>query len=167
MRLRPRLISRSWEMPSSATSVPTTWSSSASRTSVTRLSNDNVQVIYFTEVLEAEDDSVVHRWEWNGTVMAEISFDVRGPRWRVHSSKNLDPRWLGEWTVVTLDSAGNELRRDTFFYTATSEVDAALPASPARYSPTRDSNVARIDGESEKSRTRGSLSRSNRPGPPP
>ncbi len=98
---------------------------------VTRLSNDNVQVIYFTEVLEAEGDSVVHRWEWNGTVMAEISFDVRGPRWRVHSSKNLDPRWLGEWTVVTLDSAGNELRRDTFFYAATSEVDAALPASPA------------------------------------
>ena len=41
---------------------------------------------------------------------------------------------------------------------------AALPASPARYSPTRDSNVARIDGESE-NRGRGApRSRSNRPG---
>ena len=36
--------------------------------------------------------------------MAEVDFNVNGPRWRVWSAKNLWPTWLGEWTVEVLNS---------------------------------------------------------------
>ncbi len=94
---------------------------------VETLTNDNVQILYFTEVLDATGDTITHRWEWMGRVVAEVPFAVRGPRWRIHSSKNLDPSWLGEWTVTAVDSSGRVLSQDHFTF---SEV-LALPAAPA------------------------------------
>jgi hypothetical protein len=94
---------------------------------VQTLSNDNVQVYYFTEVLDATGDTITHRWEWMGRVVAEVPFEVRGPRWRVHSSKNLEPSWLGEWKVTAVDSSGRVLSQDRFTF---SEASAA-PAAPA------------------------------------
>lgn len=94
---------------------------------VETLTNDNVQILYFTEVLDATGDTITHRWEWMGRVVAEVPFAVRGPRWRIHSSKNLDPSWLGEWTVTAVDSSGRVLSQDHFTF---NEV-LALPAAPA------------------------------------
>ena len=95
---------------------------------VQTLSNDNVQVYYFTEVLDATGDTITHRWEWMGRVVAEVPFAVRGPRWRVHSSKNLEPSWLGEWKVTAVDSSGRVLSQDRFTFSET-------PASPAAPAP--------------------------------
>jgi len=95
--------------------------------SVTSLSNDNVQVLYFTEIRDAEGDTVIHRWEWNGQVMAEVTFEVRGPRWRIHSSKSLDPSWLGEWTVTTVDASGRVLQTDAFVYEEASQAAESQP----------------------------------------
>jgi hypothetical protein len=95
--------------------------------SVETLSNDNVEILYFTEVRDATGETITHRWEWMGRVMAEVPFAVRGPRWRVYSSKALDPSWLGEWTVTAVDSTGRVLSRETFVY---NEVPAT-PAAPA------------------------------------
>ncbi len=94
---------------------------------VETLTNDNVQILYFTEVRDATGDTITHRWEWMGRVVAEVPFAVRGPRWRIHSSKNLDPSWLGEWTVTAVDSSGRVLSQDRFTF---SEV-LAPPAAPA------------------------------------
>ena len=94
---------------------------------VETLSNDNVQIFYFTDVRDATGETITHRWEWMGRVVAEVPFAVRGPRWRIHSSKNLDPSWLGEWTVTAVDSSGRVLSRDHFTF---SEV-LAPPAAPA------------------------------------
>lgn len=82
------------------------------------LGNDQVRILYFTELRNLTGETVTHRWEFNGEVMAEVPVDVGGPRWRFHSSKELDPQWLGEWKVSVVDSNGRVLRTDSFAYTA-------------------------------------------------
>ena len=84
---------------------------------ITTLENDHPLVFYFTELRGMTGRTVTHRWEFAGEVKAETSYAVGGPRWRVFSSKNLDPTWLGEWTVTVVDDTGRELRSDRFTYT--------------------------------------------------
>ena len=69
-------------------------------------------LIYFTELKNYEGTVVTHRWTFNGDVMADVTFDVGGPRWRVYSSKQLLPEWDGQWTVEVLDEAGNVVATD-------------------------------------------------------
>jgi hypothetical protein len=76
------------------------------------------QVYFFSELRDLEGQIVTHRWEYNGEVMAEVKFKVGGPRWRVYSSKNLLPEWLGKWTVLVLDESGSPIRASIFEYTA-------------------------------------------------
>jgi len=96
------------------------------RDSLDTLSNRSREVFYFSEIRDAPGETITHRWEWGGKLMAEVSFDVGGPRWRVHSSKRLDPNWVGEWTVTVVDSAGRVLSSGSFMYT-----DAGAEALPA------------------------------------
>ena len=63
-------------------------------------------VYFFTELRGMQNQTVTHRWEYQGRVMAEVSFHVDGPRWRVWSSKRLLPGWSGRWTVSVVDGAG-------------------------------------------------------------
>ena len=92
------------------------------------LPNDHETVYFFTELQDLAGEKVTHRWEYNGQVMAEVSFDVGGDRWRTHSSKNLQPIWLGEWTVTVVDAEENVLSTYKLDDTA---ADAAAPAAPA------------------------------------
>ena len=96
---------------------------------VRELTNDHTQVFYFSDLRNLAGETVTHRWEFDGLVIAEIPFAVGGPRWRVHSSKNLLPEWVGEWTVSIVDSSGQVLATDTFVYTEAigGEADAELP----------------------------------------
>lgn len=80
------------------------------------VTTDTGKIYYFTELRDMEGQVVTHRWEHNGETMAEVEFDVGGPRWRVYSSKNLMPEWTGEWRVSVVDAAGNVVRADTFTY---------------------------------------------------
>ena len=41
------------------------------------------EVYFFTELKFLEGRTIVHRWEYNGRVVAEVPFKVGGPRWRV------------------------------------------------------------------------------------
>ena len=68
--------------------------------SVRVLPNDQRKVYYFTELRNMEGQTVTHRWKFKGKVMAEIPFSVQGNRWRVYSSKSLEPQWLGQWTAA-------------------------------------------------------------------
>ncbi|MFA7620175.1 MAG: DUF2914 domain-containing protein, partial [Thiohalomonadaceae bacterium] len=69
------------------------------------------RIYFFTELRDMEGQTVSHRWEQDGEVMAEVPFNVGGPRWRVWSSKNIDSGATGEWSVAVVDGAGNELAR--------------------------------------------------------
>jgi hypothetical protein len=75
--------------------------------------------------------------------MARVPFAVGAERWRVFSSKNLDPSWLGEWTVSVVDEEDRVLHSESFSYVAApvqpasgeaptpSEEPAEEPAVPA------------------------------------
>lgn len=83
---------------------------------VETLAADSDQVFYFTELVGMDGERVVHRWEYQGEMMAEVAFRVEGPRWRVWSSKRLIPRWRGTWRAVVTDGSGEVLAEDRFVY---------------------------------------------------
>ncbi len=89
------------------------------------LGNDTVEVAFFSDVRDMTGGTVIHRWKYGGEVLAEVPFDVRGPRWRVHSTKQLDPAWTGEWTVEVVDASGRVLGEESLTYTEASSATAA------------------------------------------
>lgn len=83
---------------------------------VITLSNDVNHIIYFTELSGLAGHKITHQWVYNGNTMFEKTFDVGGNRWRVWSSKTLQPGWTGRWTVNTLDDDGAVLSSQVFEY---------------------------------------------------
>ena len=74
----------------------------------------NKKVLFFTEIRDMEGQQVKHRWVHGDEVMAEVDFNIGGPRWRVWSSKNLIPEWSGEWRVEVVDAEGNVVSEKSF-----------------------------------------------------
>ena len=83
---------------------------------VGQLTNEHSKIYFFTELRGMSGHTVTHRWEQGGEVRAEVSFNVGGDRWRVWSSKNLEPSWLGEWQVSVMDEGGNVIAQESFAY---------------------------------------------------
>jgi hypothetical protein len=75
--------------------------------SVTRVDADTRTVFFFTELRDLQGRHVVHRWEYAGEPVAVVGFDVGGPRWRVWSSKQMQPEWTGTWRVYVLTEDGS------------------------------------------------------------
>jgi hypothetical protein len=98
---------------------------------VTKLLNDKTSIYYFSEIKDAPNQKVTHRWEHDGKVVHEMSFDIGGERWRVYSNKTLDPNQTGEWKVTVVDANGGTLGANTFTY----EAATAAPAQPAAAQP--------------------------------
>ncbi len=104
---------------------------------ITTLANEATRIYYFTEIHNMEG----HRWEYGGQPMGEVAFDIKGPRWRVHSIKSLDPSWLGEWTVKIVDVDGTVLGEDQFTYKAAESDASATAAEPEPVPPAAPSGV--------------------------
>ena len=70
----------------------------------------DVGTVYFYTVFEGDfgEMQVEHVWMRDGEEIARVPLTVRGPRWRTWSSKEILPTWTGSWTVMVVDSAGNE-----------------------------------------------------------
>ena len=96
---------------------------------LTSLTNDTTSIMFFTELQGLQGQTVTHRWERGEDVMSEVKFEVGSARWRVYSSKRLDPSWTGEWKVSVLDANGSTLSASTFTYATAAEAPAAEPAS--------------------------------------
>lgn len=94
---------------------------------ISNLTNDATNISFFTELQGLQGQTVTHRWEHDNKVMAEVKFEVGSARWRVFSSKRLDPSWTGEWKVSVVDANGGTLSASTFTYAASDK--AATPAS--------------------------------------
>lgn len=73
-------------------------------------------ISFFTELNGLAGHSVTHQWVYNDKVMFEKTFDVKGDRWRVWTSKTLLPSWTGIWTVKVLDTDRTELASKSFEY---------------------------------------------------
>ena len=97
---------------------------------VSQVTVDQGQIFYFTEVTDMPGETVVHRWEFEGQVLAEVPFEIGSTRWRTYSSKDLLPAWIGDWTVSTLDASGRVLDSRQFSV-LDGQAAPALPAAPA------------------------------------
>ena len=73
-------------------------------------------ISFFTELNDLSGHNVTHQWTYNDKVMFEKTFEVRGPRWRVWTSKTLIPSWTGAWTVNVLDDDRSVLASQSFSY---------------------------------------------------
>lgn len=92
------------------------------------------KVYFFTELRDMEGQTATHRWEFNGDVMAEVAFEVKGSRWRVWSSKNLQPEWAGEWKVSVLNGA-NEVISETSLNVTSETAGETAPATDDETAP--------------------------------
>jgi hypothetical protein len=93
---------------------------------IVMLTNDNDKIYFFTELVDFTGQTIKHRWEYDGKEMAEVEFKVEGTRWRVHSSKNIKPEWIGIWNVIILDQNNNPLKVSSF-----EVVEAGTATQPA------------------------------------
>lgn len=108
---------------------------------INTLENNQTKIYYFTELRNMQGQTVKHRWEYKGKVMAEVPFQINGSRWRTYSSKKLDPSWSGEWKVSVVDEAGNTLSVNTFTYTKTEAGAAAAKPAASSDSTTTGSTA--------------------------
>jgi len=82
------------------------------------LDNSRSDVYFFSDLRHLQGRTIKHRWEFEGKLIKEKSFEVKGPRWRVYSLHKLDKEMLGRWTVVVADDNGCPLRAVIFKYVA-------------------------------------------------
>lgn len=92
-----------------------------------QLTNDKEKVYFFTEITGMAGHTITHRWEHSGDVKAEVKFKVGSDRWRIWSSKNLQPHWVGEWIVTVMDEEGKVLAEESMAYVPMKEVGAMSP----------------------------------------
>lgn len=60
------------------------------------------KIYFFTNIRYLADSKITHRWIYKDKQMADVSFVIGGPRWRVWSSKNIWHTWNGEWKVQVI-----------------------------------------------------------------
>lgn len=96
--------------------------------------NMQENIYYFTELRDMSGQTATHRWEHNGEVQAEVTFDVRGPRWRVWSSKTFTPALEGDWKVSVLNGAGEVISEDVVNYTP-APAETTAPAATTSEEP--------------------------------
>lgn len=79
-------------------------------------SSSYTSISFFTELQDMSGRNITHQWTYNDKVMFEKTFEVKGPRWRVWTSKTLIPSWTGTWTVNVLDDDRSVLTSKSFDY---------------------------------------------------
>ena len=83
---------------------------------VGEMDNSLGKIYFFTNIRNLQGTSVKHRWIYNNKVMADVIFNINGPRWRVWSSKNLWHTWTGKWIVEVVTSENEVLYKKEFNY---------------------------------------------------
>jgi hypothetical protein len=84
---------------------------------ITAADNSLKKIYFFTNIRNLTGDRITHRWLYKGKIKAEVSFDIKGKRWRVWSSKNIWHRWIGLWTVEVVDEYGEILLTQSINFT--------------------------------------------------
>ena len=79
-----------------------------------RVMAGNKQALFFTDLRGMQGQTVKHRWSYRGEIVAEVEFNVGGPRWRVWSSKKLIPELAGDWVAEVIDGDGNIVKAKSF-----------------------------------------------------
>ena len=80
------------------------------------LENNTTKLYFFSDLRHLQGRTITHRWEYEGHVVDEKSFQVNGARWRIYSRHKMDPTMLGRWTAVVTDEDGCPLKAVIFQY---------------------------------------------------
>ena len=99
------------------------------------VSNAENKVLFFTDLRGFKDQIIRHVWYYKDKEMANVEYSVRGPRWRVWSSKTLLPQWLGQWQVKVIDPNGFVVHEQGFEYVAVSEMSEQTVISETETTP--------------------------------
>jgi hypothetical protein len=79
--------------------------------------DNSIPEVFFYTVLEGmEGQTVIHRWTYNGNVMATAKFDVKENRQKVWSSNKMIPEWTGLWIIEVVDGNGHIIDRGSFSF---------------------------------------------------
>jgi hypothetical protein len=84
--------------------------------SLGELYSDADRVFLFTELRNMDGEAVVHTWEYKGSVIARIHFQVEQPIARLWSDRRLTPDMQGSWRVVVTNASGTVLTEKTLDY---------------------------------------------------
>jgi hypothetical protein len=84
--------------------------------SLGELHSDAEQVFLFTELRNMDGEAVVHTWEYKGSVIARVHFQVKQPNARLWSCRQLTPDMQGSWRVVVTNASGTVLTEKTLDY---------------------------------------------------
>lgn len=74
------------------------------------------EVYFFTEIVGLEGSSIEHRWIYDGEVVATVPISIKGPRWRVYSTKKMSADHIGTWTVAVYGPNDIKIAEDSFVY---------------------------------------------------
>ena len=80
------------------------------------LSTDQTNILFFSELSAMQGQTITHQWVYQDKIRFEKPFPVGADRWRVWSSKTLQPGRSGTWTVNILDQDRNKLLSQSFEY---------------------------------------------------
>lgn len=78
---------------------------------LTQTGQTQQHLYFFSELKGLTGDTVTHRWEIDGKVVAEVPFAVGGPKWRVWSSYTVNRK--GTWIVRVVNAKGVVLQEKT------------------------------------------------------
>jgi hypothetical protein len=80
---------------------------------------DQTEALYYlTELRGMAGQTVTHRWEYRGEVVAERDYVVGGNRWRVFSEQPVGFEQTGDWRVAVSAADGSLLEERRFSVTA-------------------------------------------------
>lgn len=71
---------------------------------LTQTGQTQQHLYFFSELKGLTGETVTHRWEVDGNVVAEVPFAVGGPKWRVWSSYTVNRK--GTWIVRVMNAKG-------------------------------------------------------------
>ena len=85
------------------------------------LENNKNMIHFFSDLRHFEGQTINHRWEYEGQVVMTKTYEVKGPRWRIFSTRALESNQTGRWTVVITDKDDCPLKAVVFQYVPKSD----------------------------------------------
>lgn len=80
--------------------------------------NSVPEVFFFSDLDGMAGQTVIHRWKYGGSVIANAEISVESPRFRAWSNYKMQPQWTGAWFVEVVDETGTVIATKTFAFMA-------------------------------------------------
>jgi len=68
------------------------------------------KVYCYSKILNGEGTSILHRWYYNETVIADVPLAIGSPRFRTYSYKTILPDQTGQWKVEIISEEEDVLK---------------------------------------------------------